>query len=165
MTIKRILVPIDFSEASLQALDYAIDFGKPLAPEFVVLFVVEPLYYATPADLYGPAANLSMLLEEQRRIGREQLGRLAADLQKRRLRARTLLQMGVPYQVIVDTAKKMKADLIVMATHGRTGLSHMLMGSVAEKVVRSAACPVLTVRGHKGSRSTSRRPAHRKTRR
>jgi nucleotide-binding universal stress UspA family protein len=157
MKIKRILVPVDFSNTSLQALDYAIDFGKPFGAELVVLYVVEPVYYATPADLYGPAANISMLLEEQRRIGREQLANLAKDLKKRRLKARTVLQTGAPYQVIVDAAKKLKADLIVMATHGRTGISHVLMGSVAEKVVRTATCAVMTVRGLKSQRAGRRK--------
>lgn len=147
MTLKRILVPVDFSDTSLQALDYAIEFGKPFKAEFIVVFVVEPVYYATPADLYGPVAGLNVLIDEQRRIGREQLTRLAADLKKRRIVARTILQTGTAYQIIVDTAKRLKADLIVMATHGRSGLSHVLLGSVAERVVRSAACPVLTVRG------------------
>jgi nucleotide-binding universal stress UspA family protein len=154
--IKRILVPVDFSKTSLEALDYAIEFGKPFKAEFVVLFVVEPVYYATPADLYGPSANLGMLLDEQRRLGREQLARLGADLAKRKVNARALLQTGTPYEVIVNAAKRLKADLIVMATHGRTGFSHMLMGSVAEKVVRTAACPVITVRGAK---ARGRKPA------
>jgi nucleotide-binding universal stress UspA family protein len=144
MRIKRILVPVDFSDNSLQALDYATQLAKPFKAEILVFFVVEPVYYATPADMYGPSANLSMLLDEQRRIGREQLARLSKKLEKRGLKIRTAMQTGTPYQAIVDAAKKLKADLIVMATHGRTGLSHLLMGSVTEKVVRSAACPVLT---------------------
>jgi universal stress protein A len=155
--IKRILVPVDFSDTSLQALDYAIEFGKPFKPEIVVVFVVEPIYFTAPTDLYAPTANVGMLLDEQRRIGREQLARLGADLKKRRVEARTVLQTGTAFQVITDTAKRLKADLIVMATHGRTGLSHVLLGSVAERVVRTAQCPVLTVRG--GKRSAGKRKA------
>jgi nucleotide-binding universal stress UspA family protein len=145
--IKRILVPVDFSDTSLHALDYAIEFGKPFKAALTVLFVVEPVYYATPADLYGPAADLGALLEEQRRIGKEQLARLAADLKKRRVPAQTVLQTGTAYQVITDAARKVKADLIVLGTHGRTGFTHLLLGSVAERVVRTAPCPVITVRG------------------
>ncbi|HVN85310.1 MAG TPA: universal stress protein [Candidatus Binatia bacterium] len=151
--IKRILVPVDFSQTSLQALDYAIEFGKPFKPEIVVVFVVEPIYFTAPTDLYAPAANVGMLIEEQRRIGREQLAGLAADLKKRRVNARTILQTGTAHQVITDTAKRLKADLIIMATHGRTGLSHAFLGSVAERVVRHAQCPVLTVRGTKRRRA------------
>jgi nucleotide-binding universal stress UspA family protein len=146
MTIRRIFVPIDFSDSSMQALDYAIDLGRTLGSELTVLFVVEPIYFATPGDLYGTSANLGMLLEEQRRTARDELKKLDERLKKRGIEAKTVLGSGVPHEVIVETAKTRKADLIVMATHGRSGLSHLLMGSVTEKVVRGASCPVLTFR-------------------
>jgi len=145
MAIKRILVPVDFSGDSLNALAYARDFAKPFGAELLILSVVEPIYYATPADMYVPSPNVAMMLDEQRRSAEQQLQRIGADLKKRRQRFRTAVKVGSAAQVIVDTAKK-GADMIIMATHGRTGLAHMLMGSVAEKVVRTAACPVLTVR-------------------
>jgi len=144
MAIKRILVPVDFSADSLDALAYARDFAKPFGAELFILSVVEPIYYATPADMYVPSPNVAMLLDEQRRSATQHLNRIGADLKKRRRRFRTAVKVGSPAQVIVDTAKG--SDMIIMATHGRTGLAHMLMGSVAEKVVRTAACPVLTVR-------------------
>lgn len=156
MTLKKILVPLDFSEGSLQALDYAIALGEPFGAELLVLFVVEPVYYATPADLYGASANLSMLLDEQKRIAAEQLAELSRRLTKKRVRHRTFLDAGVPYQRITERVEQLKADLIVMATHGRTGLSHLLLGSVAEKVVRSAPCPVLTVRAAAAARKTAK---------
>jgi len=149
MKLKRILVPVDFSEDSLNALDYAREFAKPFKAELAVLFVVEPVYYATPSELYGPTTNLAMLLDEQKRIGLQQLEALAANLKKQRQTVRTLLQTGTPYRVIIDVAKRQGADMIIMATHGRTGLTHVLMGSVAERVVREAGCPVLTVRAAK----------------
>ena len=158
--ITRILVPVDFSDPSLQALDYAIEFGQPFKPEFVVLYVLEPVYYPGPGDMYGPSPgyDMGLVYRELERAGREQLSRIAAKLQKKRLTVRTLLRVGTASHVIVETAKKLKADLIIMSTHGRTGLSHVVMGSVAEKVVRSAACPVLTVRGRKpGGRPSWRR--------
>jgi nucleotide-binding universal stress UspA family protein len=155
MLIKRILIPIDFSEMSLQALDYAVELGKPFGAELVAVHVVEPIYYATPADVYGPSANLGMLLDEQQRVAAEQLAELEDRLMKRGDKIETVLDSGVPYQKIVEAAEQRKADLIIMATHGRTGLSHLLLGSVAERVVRSAACPVLTVRGHEGSQSAA----------
>ena len=154
--IKRIVVPVDFSNTSLQALDYAVEFGKPFKPEIVVVFVVEPIYFTAPADMYAPTANTGMLLDEQRKIAREQLARLAAGLKKRHVNARTILQTGTAHQVITDTARRLKADLIVMATHGRTGLSHVVLGSVAERVVRHAQCPVLTVRGGKRRKAAKR---------
>lgn len=146
MKIRRILVPVDFSATSLRALDRAIDFGRPFDAELLILFVVEPVFYAGLADLDGTSDNLQALLRSQQRAGGQELARLAAQLKKRRVRFRTRVAIGQPWVVIVDEAKKSKAALIVMATHGRTGLSHLFMGSVAEKVVRSATCPVLTLR-------------------
>lgn len=145
-TIKRILVPVDFSAASLKALDYAADFAKPLKAELCVLFVVEPIYYAVP-DLAGAAAGTTVgLVEEQRKAAVKQLERLQGRYARKGQKLRTVLQNGTPYQAIVDTAKSLKANLICMSTHGRTGMTHLLLGSVAERVVRSAACPVLTIR-------------------
>jgi nucleotide-binding universal stress UspA family protein len=145
--IKRILVPLDFSPPSLKALDYAADFAKPLGAELCALFVIEPIYYAVP-DLAGAAAGaVGGLLEEQRKSAKQQLERLQARYARRQVKLRTLLQTGTPYQAITDAAKSLKADIIIMSTHGRTGVSHLLLGSVAERVVRSAACPVLTIRG------------------
>jgi nucleotide-binding universal stress UspA family protein len=146
MAIKRILVPVDFSEDSLNALAYASDFAEPFGAELVVLYVVEPTYYATPVDMYVTTPNMAMLLDEQRRVGAQQLARITAGLEKKGRRVRSLLKTGAPAQVIVDSAKSVGADMIILSTHGRTGLAHMLMGSVAEKVVRHSGCPVLTVR-------------------
>lgn len=146
MPLKRILVPVDFSGDSLHALTYARDLVAPFGSEIVLLHVIEPIYYAAPADLYMTSPNLAVLLNEQERMATQQLGRLAADLQRKGARVRTLLKSGSAAHLIIETAARLGANLIVMATHGRTGLSHMFMGSVAEKVVRGAACPVLTVR-------------------
>ncbi len=144
--IKRILVPIDFSPYSMKALDYAADFAKPLGAELLTLFVIEPIYYAVP-DLAGAAAGaVGGLIEEQKQAGKAQLQKLQARYAKKNVRLKTLLQTGTPYQAIVEAAKTLKADLVVMGTHGRTGIVHALMGSVAERVVRTAPCPVLTIR-------------------
>ena len=158
MQVKRILVPVDFSKDSLNALTYAGDFASTVGAELVLLYVVEPVYYATPTDMYAVNANVATLLEEQRRLGEEQFARIGASLEKKRLRFRKLIKSGSPSQLIIDTAKAQRADMIIMATHGRTGFAHMFMGSVAEKVVRTAACPVLTVRAAgKARRKTAAR--------
>jgi nucleotide-binding universal stress UspA family protein len=146
MAIKQILIPVDFSDASLRALEYAKEFAAPFRAELILLYVVEPIYYATPADLYATSPNLSLLIDEQRRSGKAQLARLEAKLRKAKRKVRAVLKTGSPAQVIVDTAKRLKADMVIMATHGRTGLAHVVLGSVAERVVRAAHCPVLTVR-------------------
>jgi nucleotide-binding universal stress UspA family protein len=157
MRIKKILVPIDFSEGGQEALDYAAGLFAQDG-QIIVLHVVEPLYYATPADLYGSAANLGALLNEQQRFAKQQLAKVAQRLAKDGLRVKAVLETGAPYQMILDAAEKLKVDLIVMATHGRTGFTHLLLGSVAEKVVRSSRCPVLTVRaGAKKRRSARKR--------
>jgi len=161
MAIKRILVPVDFSDDSLRALEYARDFGKPFQAELCVLYVVEPIYYATPTDMYAASPNIAMLVDEQRRIGAEHLARLGAGLKKKGTRARAMQKTGSAAQCIVETAKSLKADLIIMGTHGRTGLVHMLMGSVAEKVVRTAGCPVLTVRPEAAKQAARRKARQR----
>lgn len=152
MRLKRILVPTDFSEFSLQALQNAVDLCKRFKARIFLLHCLEPIYFAAPVDVYAPSANLGMLLQEQRQSAEKQLARLARVLEKRRVPVRTVLVTGSPHRVIVENVKKLSADLIVMSTHGRGGFSHLVMGSVAEKVIRGAPCPVLTVRAKKSGR-------------
>src|SRR5262245_46774600 len=154
--IKRILVPVDFSKPSLAALDYAVDFGRPLRAELVILHAVEPVYFAATNGIYGVGFDMGTIYRELERTGQEQLDRLAAGIRSRRVAVRTLLSVGAAHRGIGDAAKKLRADLVVMSTHGRTGLSHALMGSVAERVVRSAPCPVLTLRPGKAARRGQR---------
>jgi universal stress protein A len=149
--IKRILVPVDFSDPSMRALDYAIGFSRRINSQLTVLHVVEPVYYPIASDTYGVGLDLGNVYAEIERAARIQLSRLAAKLAARRVAARSLLSFGTAPQSIVETANKLKADLIVMSTHGRTGLSHVLMGSVAERVVRTAPCPVMTVPGRRSN--------------
>jgi len=142
MIIKRIVVPVDFSRPSLKALEYAIEFGRLHKAELIVVYVIEPMNYAVPRLLPEP----TVLLEDQRRVAAKSLSRLEAGIRKRYPNCRTEVHFGVVYQTIIEVAKRLKADLIVIATLGRTGLSHLMIGSVAERVVRGATCPVLTVR-------------------
>jgi universal stress protein A len=155
---KRILVPVDFSESALQALDYAIEFGHSSKPEFVVVHVLEPVYYPGAGDMYG-VFDMSFAYREVERAGREQLAHVATRLHRKHLAVRTLLLSGSAQHAIVETAKKLKVDLIIMSTHGRTGLSHALLGSVAEGVLRNATCPVLTVRRQASTKRAPRRRA------
>jgi nucleotide-binding universal stress UspA family protein len=99
--------------------------------------------------VYSAPVSPVKLLEEQRRAAKAELADLAARLAKRGVKVRTLLREGTPHRAIVDAAKQPGTDLIVMGTHGRTGMSRLLLGSVAELVIRHAPCPVLTVRGGK----------------
>jgi universal stress protein A len=132
-TFDRILVPTDFSPCSLHALRYAEELTRRFGAELTLLHVGDPL---SASDLPG-AGELS---------GRREIDRALDLLRERDYRVRGVLRRGNPSHEIVQAAAAERADLIVMGTHGRTGLKHALMGSVAEGVVRNAPCPVLTVR-------------------
>ncbi|HVB80185.1 MAG TPA: universal stress protein [Candidatus Binataceae bacterium] len=140
MTIKRILVPTDFSEPSLKALDFAIDFTRAHNAELLLLHVVEPIRHTRMM------LDVSEILEHHRAEAAEKLTGLEQRTRRRHRKCRSEVHFGIPYDVIADIAKKWKADLIIIATHGYTGLYHLFLGSVAERVVRIASCPVLTVR-------------------
>jgi universal stress protein A len=143
--INRILVPVDFSPDSQNALRYAADLAAACGAEIMMLHVVEPVYVTEP--YLGVAPEFGMFLDEQMRNAKAVLADLGTDLKKKGQRVRTMVAAGPPALLIVDTAKDIRTDLIVMGTHGRTGVAHLFIGSVAEKVVRTAQCPVLTVRG------------------
>ena len=135
MAIKRILVPTDFSAASRQALDYAVELGRRAKADIVILHAVEPINFAVTGGLYGVGFDANIIYKELERSARAQLKRLADGLRKRRVSARTMHAVGTPHTVIVDGAKQLKADLIIMSTHGRSGLAHVFLGSVG-----SASC-------------------------
>jgi universal stress protein A len=141
MTFKRLLVPTDFSESSLKALDYAIQFARSHGTaELILLHVIEGIRHTR----YIP--DVSALLEQQRAEAADRIAELEQRVRRRRVKCRAVLHFGIPYQVIAENAEKCNADLIIIATHGHTGLAHLFLGSVAERVVRVAKCPVLTVR-------------------
>lgn len=142
MRIKRILVPVDFSASSRKAVDYAVDFAREHKAELLLVHIIEPMNYAVPRFLPEPTA----LLEEQRKAAAQQLLHLESAIKKRYRDCASEIHFGVVFQTIIELANSLKADLIIIATHGRTGLSHILMGSVAEKIVRHSHCPVLTIR-------------------
>jgi nucleotide-binding universal stress UspA family protein len=157
MAIKRILVPIDFSRDSLHALAYARDLSRAFHAELLLLHVVDQTYLAGVPELRVANPALAKLLDDQWQIAKTHVAHLGARLEKKGQRLQTLTKRGSPAQVIADTAKRTAADLIVMGTHGRTGITHMFLGSIAEKVVRTATCPVLTVRRAGGRRRAPRR--------
>ena len=143
-TFKRILAPIDFSGCSLSALTYALGMAGKFAAKVTLLNVVEPTAYAdnyltTPAAMEEAHQNLMT-------TGRERLTALQRRAVAQRLVVETLVRMGRAQSEISDTAKAIGADLIVMGTHGHSGLKQLLLGSTADRVIRNAPCPVLTVR-------------------
>jgi nucleotide-binding universal stress UspA family protein len=142
--IKKLLVPIDFSDYSKNALRYATQFAKQFNAKMYLIYVVEPIIY--PADFsMGQVAIPSMDVDLHNRA-EEELKNLASNFIDSSLEVVTMIKTGKPFVEINETAKEVDADIIIMATHGHTGMEHLLFGSTAEKVVRKAPCPVLTLR-------------------
>ena len=142
--IARILVPVDFSEHSRHALNYALDLGSIFDAELILVYVVESLGY--PADLGYAQAAIPQIERELSARGRTELERMARETVGAALPVRIHVPAGRPFVEIIRAAREFAADLIVIATHGHTGVEHILFGSTAEKVVRKAPCPVLVVR-------------------
>lgn len=143
-SITRILVPVDFSAHSDRALRYAARLAGQVGASVELLHVVEDITYGAFSEIYVP--NMPDLIQEMVNDGVQRLTSLKGTLFPHGADVETIVFVGRPASAIVDHAKAGGFDLIVMGTHGRTGLSHMLMGSVAERVVRTAPCAVLTVR-------------------
>lgn len=140
MPAQHILVPIDFSPNANQAFDYALRLAHSLQARLTVLHVIEPLLLGNRDPVPYPA------IEELESRITETLSSYHARITASGLKGDFAIVHGVPYQVIIATARTAHIDLIVMGTQGRTGLSHVLLGSVAERVVRHAPCPVLVMR-------------------
>lgn len=143
LNVARILVPTDFSPNSLKALACAKEIARKFGSEVVVVHVVEPPVY--PVTLDVGAVGAPDLSAEIDRYVEEQLARLVQE-HARDVKLRPVRRRGAPFEQILAAAAAEKADLILIATHGYTGLKHVLLGSTAEKVIRKAACPVLVVR-------------------
>ena len=140
--IQRILVPVDFSANSKKAVDYAMAFAKQFGASLTFLHVIQVNY------AYGEfgAIDFTSLEREMRSGAEKELADLRGAASGAGLESRTLVREGSPPKVIADVAKEIQSDLLVISTHGYTGLKHVLMGSIAEHVVRYAPCPVLVVR-------------------
>ena len=143
ITIRRILVPTDFSECALPAVRYAAELADKFAAELVLLHVVSDAVLALPdAVMPTPATDLHALTE----AGKTGLANLIAAEKLERLNPRPEVRLGSPAAEIIAAATDLHADLVCIGTHGRGGIARVLLGSVAESVVRQAPCPVLTVR-------------------
>jgi universal stress protein A len=142
--VRRILVPTDFSDGSNRALTLAMKFAKLLRAAIDLLHV-QPIPTFTPVPAVPGAVPLPPPVPEAAQGIQESLAVLAAGVREAGLECQTGTVEGNPGDEIVDYARKIGADLIVMGTHGRGGLRRVLLGSVAEKVLRAACCPVLVV--------------------
>ena len=137
MDIRHILAPSDFSTYSKQAVTYAFELAQTRGAKLSLLHVIEVPVYAI--EVYLPLADLEQ-------DARRELALLLPEAEAAHVDVTRLVEMGVPYVKILEVARAEQVDLIVMSTHGRTGLGHLVLGSVAERVVRLAPCPVLTIR-------------------
>lgn len=135
--IHRIVCPIDFSPASANALRVAIDYARAFKAEIHAVHAYQLSAYASPNS------DLARDLEVQTR---EEVEAFLATIETFGVPVKTALRLGVPYVEIVEAARELNAELVVMGTTGKTGLQHLLLGSVAERVVRTADVPVLSVR-------------------
>ncbi len=143
--IRRILAPTDFSDHTMPAVRYAAELADKFGAELILLHVVPDTVLALPDAVMptpAPMADLNALIE----AGRTGLANLVAALKLERHKPRTEVRLGSPEREIVAAAKDLHADLVCITTHGRGGIARVLLGSVAEMIVRHAPCPVLTVR-------------------
>ena len=140
--IRKILAPTDFSELSQVGVRYALEMAESLGAEVILYHVVgiAEEWLASHDEFY----SVKEFVEEQKRMMDELLrGNFADILSQVTIRAQ--VEVGVPHKMIVEKAVEERADIIVMSTHGKSGLSRMIIGSVTEKVVGRAPCPVLSV--------------------
>jgi nucleotide-binding universal stress UspA family protein len=144
LNFNQIIVTTDLSSHSLRALPYAIGLADRFEAELTVVSVNEPALMATDVAWMSPMASAT---DSERAIAiKDGLNRLIAEKVPRGVRASSVVLSGHPVDAIVEYANETNADLIIACTHGRGGLSHVLMGSTAEELVRRAPCPVLTLK-------------------
>jgi nucleotide-binding universal stress UspA family protein len=144
ITIRKILCPTDFSDFSLYALNYAVSFAKQYKAKLLMLHVVDvflhdPAYFAP----YVPDRSTFVDFEKKAKM---RLEGIVKESIPSGIETEVMVRAGRAFVEIVRVAKEKEADMIVIATHGRTGLSHAMFGSTAEKVVRKAPCPVLSIK-------------------
>jgi nucleotide-binding universal stress UspA family protein len=145
---KRIMVASDLSKVSRGAFNTAIEFATSKGAELFIVHVIAPISPLVPEQFIQPGI-LETIEADARRWAERQLPRLAAEARKSGVRVKVLLLSGDPADQIIRAARAHHADLIVVGTHGRRGFSKMVLGSVAEHVLRTAPCPVVTVRSQK----------------
>ena len=151
LSFNTIVAPVDFSDPSVSALRYTASLAKVFGAEVILLHVVEPFVF--PAELSMVSqVDVSEIENEIETRAKTSLGRFASEyLQGIAFRIET--KIGPAAETILLVAESNRADLIVIATHGHSGIKRLLLGSTAEKVIRHAACPVLTVRHHASTES------------
>jgi len=144
LNVKKILVPTDFSDYSKSALRYSVNFAKVFNAEIVLVYVIEPVIY--PPDFSMGQIAIPSVNAEWDEKAKDELENLEKKEIPPEVKVTSIVKTGKPFVKIIDTATEVNADMIIIATHGHSGVEHILFGSTAEKVVRKAPCPVLTLR-------------------
>jgi nucleotide-binding universal stress UspA family protein len=149
MKIKKILLTTDFSEYANYALSYAAEFANAFNAEIGLLHVIEPII--APTDFTWENYDIAELEKKSREYTQQTLEKIIKEKIPENIKAYPIIRYGRSFDEIIRCSKEDKFDMIIMSTHGLTGISHILFGSTAEKVVRKSPVPVLTVRdpGHK----------------
>jgi nucleotide-binding universal stress UspA family protein len=144
MQIKTILFPTDFSQGARAAMDHAVSLAKDYDARLILLYVIQDI---SIAEWYIPSTlSVTDLVEDMQKSAWQEMDKWTAEVAAKVKNVEKIVMRGVPFVEIIKTAREKNADMIVIGTHGRTGIDHLLFGSTAEKVVRKAPCPVLTVR-------------------
>ena len=143
INLKRILVPTDFSESARHALLYGTSFAREYKGELILVHVVENLTVGYASDLFP--VPMAEVFDEISGYAKAELAKLGAEVKEKGITVRELVVQGKPSAEIVRVAREETADMIVLGTHGKGMLDKALFGSTAERVIRRAPCPVLTV--------------------
>lgn len=138
--LKQILVPVDFSECTEKALGYAVPFAKQFGATLTLLHVIEPTFM--PATEMGVIVDVDTSDE-----AKQELEKLHAQIEGQ-VRCQIMMRNGMAESEILKVARELACDLIILSTHGRTGMERLLLGSTVEKVMRRAGCPIFIVRPH-----------------
>ena len=145
INLKKILVPVDFSEGANKALSYGISLAKHYGAALHIFNAIDDRLYDDSLFMMYAEQEIR---ETRRKITNEQLDELLARIKKEHpgLEPVKVIRLGIAFLEIIKYAQEEAIDLIIMGSHGHTGIAHLLIGSTTEKVVRKAPCPVLTVR-------------------
>lgn len=144
LNIKRVLVPIDFSDYSKEALSYSLRFIKCFNANITLIYVIEPVIY--PPDFSATQISIPPTDFEITKNAEESLKQFINKEIPADVKVKYIIKSGKPFVEIVETASEENIDLIIISSHGHSGVEKILFGSTAEKVVRKAPCPVLTLR-------------------
>lgn len=144
MKVEKILFPTDFSEGSFHALPFAADLSKHYNAKLYILHIVYDVFKAT--DSHIPHVSADELYREISDWAKKEIDSCCVEEIRGLPKVEKLIQQGIPHEEIISFASKEKIDMIIMGTYGKKGIERFIFGSTAEKVVRNAPCPVMTVR-------------------